>query len=147
MKKLIIAAVVLVSMSVQAFAGPIVTIKIRIGKSSAECDNFGICWKDSGVDVSFALVANGTEGGTIMQINDNTGNLDITIPSAIWKEKSNYFSGTVVTFEEEVNLGQKISTMLKSPTPIVIKAGKYSMKKDINNNVVITIPQGYSIVK
>jgi hypothetical protein len=147
MKKLFIVAVVLVSMSVQAFAGPIVTIKIRVGKNSADCGNFGICWKDSGVDVSFALVANGTEGGTTMQINDITDNLDITIPSSVWKEKSNYFSSSQVIFEEEINLGQKISNLLKSPTPIVIKAGKYSMRKDINNNVIITIPQGSSMVK
>lgn len=73
MKKFILAAVVLVGMSVQAFAGPIVTIKIRIGKNKEACAAFGLCWNDSDVTVSGALVANGTEGGTTLQLNDING--------------------------------------------------------------------------
>jgi len=140
MKKLIIAAVVLVVMTVKAVAGPVVTIKVRIGKNSEECSKFGICWKDSGVSVDFALVANGTEGGTTLQINENTGNLDVIIPASVWKEKANYFGGSTVTFEEEILLGKKISGLLKSPSDIVIKPGKYLMKKDRSNNVIISIP-------
>lgn len=140
MKRLLVIAVILITTCVQSFAGPIVTIKIRIGKNGEDCNKFGVCWRDSGVSVDFALVANGTEGGTILQLNDNTGNLDITIPESVWKEKANYFSGTVVTFEEEVVMGKKITGLLKSNVPLVIKPGKYSMRKDRNNNVIISVP-------
>jgi hypothetical protein len=135
-----IAAIVVVIMTVQAVAGPVVTVKIRIGKNSEECSKFGICWKDSGVSVDFALVANGTEDGTTLQINENTGNLDVTFPPSVWKEKATYFGGNTVLFEEEVSLGKKISNLLKSPSDITIKPGKYSIKKDRSNNIIVSIP-------
>lgn len=141
MRRLLVLAVIMVAGCVQSFAGPIVTIKIRIGKNADECNRFGICWRDSGVSVDFALVTNGTEGGTILQMNDNTGDLDITIPESVWKEKANYFTGTTVSFEEEVNVGKKITGLLKASAPVIIKPGKYLMRKDRNNNVIISIPQ------
>ncbi|MDQ3048055.1 MAG: hypothetical protein M3R27_10940 [Bacteroidota bacterium] len=140
MKKFFLVAVILIATTVSSFAGPIVTIKIAIGKNALNCDKFGICWKDSGVSVDFALVANGTSGGTQLKINEETGNLDIIIPEDVWKTKSNYFSGSTVMIDEEINLGRKISSMLQSPTTVVIKTGKYNITKDRSNNVIISIP-------
>ena len=140
MKKLFIAAVILIGTTVQSLAGPIVTVKLRIGKNKLDCADFGLCWKGSSVDVSAALVENGAEDGTVLQINDRTGNLDLIVPSSIWKEKSDFFSGVSVVFEEEVNFGPKISRLLGSSVPVVIKPGKYVMKKDHKNNAIITVP-------
>jgi len=144
MKKLIIAAVILVSMSVQAIAGPIVTIKIRIGKGSMDCAQFSFCPKGSGVDVGFLIVPNGTEGGTTLQINDVTKNLEVVIPASIWKEKANYFNSTTVTFDETVEFGVTISRALKSSN-VIVRPGRYSFKKDEFGNVIIYIPQNLEV--
>lgn len=142
MKKLFIAAVVLVSMSLQAVAGPIITIRIHIGKTSQGCDGFSFCRDGSGVNVDWLIVPNGTEGGTTLQLNETTGNLDITIPASIWKEKANYFSSSAVVFDEQINFGPKISSALRSTSPVGINTGKYLIKKDaLTGNVILSVPQ------
>ena len=142
MKKLtlIFALVLSTSLFLSAVAGPIVTIKIRIGKNSSGCANFGFCWKGTSATVEMAKVANGTDGGTIFQINDITGNLEVIIPASVWQEKADYFKGTSVVFEEAVSLGTKLSSELKSPIAITINPGKYIMQKDRENNVKIIVP-------
>lgn len=142
MKKLalVFALVLSTSLFLSAVAGPIVTLKIRIGKNGSNCANFGFCWKGSSATVELARVANGTDGGTTLQINDITGNLEIIVPASVWQEKADYFNGTSVVFEEAVSLGAKLSSELKAPVDITINPGKYAIQKNRENNVKIIVP-------
>ncbi|MCW3071161.1 MAG: hypothetical protein JWO44_1051 [Bacteroidetes bacterium] len=119
MKKLIIAAVVLVIMTVKAVAGPVVTIHFEIGRNSLQCAKFGIC--NAGVDVEWKL--------STMQINDQTNELQITISKEMIAGKEEYFKGNTVTFEEAVVLSAEIQKALGSKVRISIETGTYKLIK------------------
>jgi hypothetical protein len=126
MKKLIIAAVV-VLMSAQAFAGPIITIKIEIGKKSLGCDKFGWCSGTVGVMAK----------STIQIDEKNTLLINLDKESAIGKE--DYLTGSYVTFDEAFTLSSDILRALGSKTIITVKQGKYPLTKT-SLGYLISIP-------
>lgn len=128
MKKLIIAAVV-VLMSAQAFAGPIVTIRFEIGRESLGCEKFGLC--NPGVDVSWKL--------STMQINDLTQELQVNIANEMVVGKEVFFTGTTVTFEETIVLSAEVQKALGSTNRITIEKGTYKLIKT-RNGYQINVP-------
>ncbi|HEY0031470.1 MAG TPA: hypothetical protein VGC65_11970 [Bacteroidia bacterium] len=119
MKKLLIVAVILMSTTVQMFAGPIVTIRFEIGRESMGCNRFGIC--DPSVDVGGKMSS--------MQIDENSNMLLININSELTAGKEQYFTGSTVTFEEIEIIPAEIQKALGARTNINIPAGSYKLTK------------------
>jgi hypothetical protein len=119
MKKLIIAAVILVSMSVQAIAGPIVTLSLEFGHKDANgfCVERGLCKVTIGVSRSMSA-----------NINDNTGNLDISIlKSAISSEITEYqFANGIFEMPLDYTLSSEVCNKL-GVEKFTVKAGKYTV--------------------
>ncbi len=119
MKKLIIAAVILLATTAQSFAGPIVSIHFEIGRKSIGCSKFGIC--DAGVDVSWKLSS--------MQIDENSKTLIINFHKELTAGKEEYFQGQKITFEESVILPSDVVKALGYNKNITIKANTYKLQK------------------
>jgi hypothetical protein len=136
MKKFLVAAVVLVAMSFQAVAGPIITIRLEIGRQSLGCTRFGIC--NAGVDVDFKT--------STMQINDQTGELEIAFTKEAIIGKEDYFTGTTVTFEEAFTLSPELQKALASRSVVKIGIGTYKLIKT-RTGYQINIPQGSTLAK
>ncbi|MCW3104733.1 MAG: hypothetical protein JWO09_3173 [Bacteroidetes bacterium] len=122
MKKLIIAAVVLVVMTVKAVAGPVVTFHCEIGRKSLDCSKFGFC--DWGINVDFKAASNAT-----VQLIENANSLkiDLTKDAIIGKEE--FFKGNTVVFEEDFVVPVNIQKALGAKSTITIKAGTYKLIK------------------
>jgi hypothetical protein len=82
MKKLFIAAFMMLTVAAQVVAGPIITISMEFGKRP-DCTGRGIC-----------KITIGGSLRTTLQINDNTGNLLLTVPkSSLTPANAEQFSG------------------------------------------------------
>ncbi|HEX8516773.1 MAG TPA: hypothetical protein VF868_11275 [Bacteroidia bacterium] len=121
MKKLIIAAVILVSMSVKAFAGPIITIKVRIGQKSLSCAGFGWCGGSVGVESAFS---NGT-----IQFNERSNELMWEISNESMKGKESLIRDGKVKIGEDAEIEADILKALRTTRQLVIKAGMYDIEK------------------
>ena len=129
MKKLFIAAIVLVSMSLQAVAGPIVTIKIHLGKRSMDCANFGWCGGTVGVDFE--------SSNSTIQLNDKTNELIWEISFDAMKGKESFIRNNQIKIEEDANVEADILKAMRTTKQLVIKAGTYPVEKT---------PYGYKII-
>ncbi len=129
MKKLIIAAVMLISMSTQMLAGPIITFSIEFGHRDANknCIERGLC------DITI-----GVSRGMTGTINDNTGVLEITIiksASQLSIYQTQFVNGL---FEVPVayTLSKEICAKL-GVEKYTIKAGKYKVVETNNQYKII----------
>ncbi|MDF2435833.1 MAG: hypothetical protein K0Q95_209 [Bacteroidota bacterium] len=136
MKKFLVAAIVLVAMSFQAVAGPIVTIKFEVGRKSLGCTKFGIC--NIGLDVNYKI--------STVQINDQTGDLELAFTKEAIVGKEDFFTGTTVTFEEAFTMSPEVQKALGSRSAVTIGIGTYKLVKT-RSGYQITIPQGSMLAK
>jgi hypothetical protein len=129
MKKLIVVAVVLVVMSLQAVAGIIVGVKIEFGHKNEqkECVERGFCRIDFSVGRAMVNV----------NVNDNTGNLEMTFnKSAFSKEVFEYqFANGVFDIPVAYTLSKELCDKL-GLDKYTIRSGKYK---------VVETSTGYSI--
>ncbi len=121
-------------LSTVALAGPSVTLKI--GKPSQSCRKFGFCWIKVGARVA------GQVNGTL-DLNDAQTSLTVTINAddlaTVQPDKTVYFDGDQVTFEERQVLSDEVNAALGAADPIAIEAGSYPLTR-IGADWVITIP-------
>jgi len=121
MKKFILAAIVLVGMTAQTFAGPIITIKVRIGKKSSECAGFGWCGGTIGAELT-------TSNATI-QFDERNNQLIWEVSYAAMKGKESFIQQNQIKIEEEAEIEADILRALKTLKPLTIKAGSYPVEK------------------
>lgn len=119
MKKLIIAAFILLATTAQTFAGPIITLSIEFGHLNADkvCVERGLC----------KISVGGSRGITAF-INDNTGNLELTInktasQNAIYE---NQFINGVFEIPVTYTLSNDVCSKL-GIEKFTVKAGKYKV--------------------
>ena len=117
MKKLIIAAVILIACTAQTFAGPIVTIRIEIGRLSLGCDRFGLC----------NITVDQVSRTASMQVDENTNSLLLNIAKEVTVGKEEYFKGQVVSFEEPVVLSASLLKALGVRNFNTIAVGTYKL--------------------
>jgi hypothetical protein len=126
MKKLIIAAVILLATTAQSFAGPIITLTVEFGHGP-NCEGRGIC----------KITVTGSRSVTA-NINDNTGNLEISFAKSVMQKgiyETQFINGT---FEvpESYELSEDVCSKL-GIEKFTVKKGKYK---------VIETKSEYSIV-
>ena len=119
MKKLFIAAVILMATTVQMVAGPIVSINFQIGRKSLDCAKFGIC--NAGVDVTWKLSS--------MQYDETNHILLVNVHKEFISGKEEFFTGQTVLFEEAVTLSPEIQKALGSRVQLTIPVGKHKLTK------------------
>jgi hypothetical protein len=119
MKKLIIAAVLLMMTTVQSFAGPIVTLSVEFGHKNAnqDCIERGICH-----------VTVGWSKNITATVNDNTGNLEFTfLKTSMSKEvfDTQFINGIFevpISYDLPNDVCQKLGV-----DKFTIKTGKYKI--------------------
>jgi hypothetical protein len=129
MKKLIIAAVLLITTTAHMLAGPIVNIHFEFGRKSLGCQNFGIC--NGGIDVTWKY--------TTVQVNEETQTLQISLTKEAVVGKEEYFKGNTITFEEAYTLPADIQKALGLRSTTTIEVGTYKLIKT-TKGVQISIP-------
>jgi len=134
MKKIIIAALIIIGTTAKTFAGPIVTIHFEIGRQSQGCTKFGICnW-----GVSVARNSTSDSNGSV-QIIENTNSLLITLTKEAVSGKEEFLKGNTVTFEEQVVVPSNILKGLEAKDKITILPGTYKLART-NSGYQINIP-------
>ncbi|MCE3278430.1 MAG: hypothetical protein K0S44_621 [Bacteroidetes bacterium] len=138
MKKFILAAVVLVGMSVQAFAGPIITISIEFGHKDINkvCIERGLC--DIRVGGSRSMTAS---------INDNTGTLDISInKTSLSREIAEYqFSNGIFEVPVDYILTSEVCSQL-GIDKFTVKAGKYAVTEKNGIIMISLVNKSYTTI-
>ncbi len=121
MKKLIIVAVLVIASSMQMLAGPIISISIEFG----HLDGGGNC-----IERGFCRVIFGGSRNMTAQINDNTGNLEMTFlksanQTAIYEVQfANGVFEVPVAYALNSELCQKLGV-----DKFTVKAGKYKVEE------------------
>jgi hypothetical protein len=127
MKKMILAAILMIATTATTFAGPVITIRVEIGRKSLGCDRFGIC--STSVEASWRLSS--------MQNDEINNSLLINVSRELIVGKENYFSGSTVTFEEPFTLPLDVQRALGLQYQTTIEAGTYKL---------VLTKSGYQIV-
>jgi hypothetical protein len=117
MKKLILAALVILAATAATYAGPVITIRIEIGKKSEGCSRFGIC--KTTIEGSWAYSS--------MQHDEERNTLLINLDKEITAGKEEYFYGQTVTFEEAYTLPSDIQRALGFSETVTIEPGAYQL--------------------
>jgi len=118
MKKLIIAAVMLISMSTQMLAGPIITLSVEFGHGP-DCTGRGFC----------KITIGGSRNMTAT-VNDNTGNLEFTIIKSA--TQTGLYEAQFINGIFEVPVAYSLSQEVCSKLGIdkfTVKAGKYKVEE------------------
>jgi hypothetical protein len=133
MKKFILAAVVLVGMSMQAFAGIIISLNVELGHKDADrvCQPKGIC--NIGISVSRMVTG---------QIDDNTGNLVLTFKKGTSQQEAYAmeFANGVFSVPVDFSVPADVCTKL-GVEKFNIKANRYKVV-ETSDSYSITFPQG-----
>lgn len=119
MKKLIIAAFILLATTAETFAGPIITLSIEFGHFDANknCIGRGFC----------RITVGGSRAMTAF-INDNTGNLELTINKAASQNAiyENQFTNGVFEVPAAYTLSNDVCSKL-GVDKFTVKVGKYKV--------------------
>lgn len=129
MRKLLLVAIVTLATTLQSFAGPIITIRIEIGKKSEDCARFGICHTS----------VEGSWRASSMQVDENANVLLVNINKELTQGKEAYFVGQSVNFEEAYMLPADVLQALGRKSGITIKPGSYLLQKT-RTGYTISIP-------
>jgi hypothetical protein len=126
MKKLIIAAFILLVTTAHTFAGPIVTISVEFGHGP-DCIEKGIC-----------KISVGVSKGIMATINDNTGNLELSIVKSSLKAgiyESQFINGIF-----------QVPVAYSLPADVCAKLGidKYTVR--VGKYKVVETKTGFTIV-
>jgi hypothetical protein len=129
MKKMIIAAIILIATTAQTFAGPVVTVHIEIGRKSLGCDRFGIC--STSIDASWRMSS--------MQYDETNTVLLINLNTELTQGKEEFFAGSTVLFEESYALPADLVKALGMTSQFTINAGSYKLAKT-RTGYTISVP-------
>lgn len=129
MRKLLLAAIVILVATAETFAGPVITIRIEIGKKSEDCARFGFC----------STSVEGSWRASSMQIDENANALLVNIDKELTQGKEQYFLGYTVNFEEAYALPADVLKALGRKSGITIEPGAYTLMKT-RTGYQITIP-------
>ena len=118
MKKLIIVAVLVIASSMQMLAGPIITLTVEFGHG-VDCTGKGFC-----------RITFGGSRNLTATVNDNTGNLELTIIKSAAQTgiyETQFINGV---FEVPVaySLTQEVCSKL-GIDKFTVKAGKYKVEE------------------
>lgn len=119
MKKLIIATFILLATTAQTFAGPIITLSVEFGRGE-DCTGRGIC----------KITVGGSMKSSTGNLNDNTGNLEVTIFKST--NLAGVYETQFINGVFEVPVAYSLSTEVCNKLGVAnftIKAGKYKVEE------------------
>lgn len=117
MKKLIIAAFILLATTAETFAGPIITLSIEFGRGP-DCTGRGLC----------KITVGGTMKSITANINDNSGNLELVIMKS--SNSASVYESQFINGVFEVPVAYTLSSDVCSKLGVdkfTIKTGKYQI--------------------
>ncbi|MCX6296964.1 MAG: hypothetical protein NTX97_13060 [Bacteroidetes bacterium] len=131
MKKLILAFAILLATTAQTFAGPIITLSVEFGHRDAS----GLC-----IERGLCKITIGVSRNMTATINDNTGNLELTIIKSV--SQNSVYQAQFINGIFEVPVAYSLPADVCAKLGVdrfTVKSGKYKVVETKTQYTIVFI--------